>query len=273
MPTGTCAPAGDLADDARVAGGALLLHRGRRLLAERRVAVAGALPWPDHLGGMRFLVLGGASMIVAACVILYRLCVGSVAVRSCCWRSACRCATRAGCCGRAHEHAGDGRSAVALVHERHRWLPLLMFRVGERARGGGDGDRRPRRRQRGGHPAGSSGGRARSPEGVGARGVHAPCRAGDAADAARFRLVAVHRQLDSALPPEQDLGMAADLARRSVRNHFLGAGAGVSGAAVLAPPPAAAPVSDCPGGSGPAHVVAGHVGARGARHPQHQRLC
>ncbi len=96
--------------------------------------------WPDHewlwqafsyalyrLGGMRLLLFGSAAIIVGACVVLYRLCVGSVASRFLLFALSLPLATRAW----ALRPQLVSTLALALllwvlVHERHRWLPLLF---------------------------------------------------------------------------------------------------------------------------------------------------
>jgi hypothetical protein len=110
-------------------------------LVEHYSYTAAGRYWPDdewlwqafayglyHLGGMRLLVLGGASLIIAACVILYRLCVGPVAARFVLLLLSLPLATRAWVL------RPQIMSTLALaillwllVHERHRWLPLLVF--------------------------------------------------------------------------------------------------------------------------------------------------
>ena len=110
-------------------------------LVEHYSYTAAGAYWPDdewlwqafayglyHLGGMRLLEFGGASIIVAACVILYRLCVGSVAARFVLLALSLPLATRAWVL------RPQLMSMLALaillwllVHERHRWLPLLIF--------------------------------------------------------------------------------------------------------------------------------------------------
>jgi hypothetical protein len=110
-------------------------------LVEHYSYTAAGRYWPDdewlwqalayglyHLGGMRLLVLGGASIIIAACVILYRLCVGPVAARFVLLALSLPLATRAWVL------RPQIMSMLALtillwllVHERHRWLPLLIF--------------------------------------------------------------------------------------------------------------------------------------------------
>ena len=238
--------------------------------------------WPNHewlwqafayglyrAGGMPLLLLGSAAIIVGACAILYRLCVGSAASRLVLFALSLPLATRAW----ALRPQLVSTLALAillwlLVHERHRLAAIALCRLGERARRGRDGDRGARRGGRRGRSAGPSRRRARSPARPGAADADASLRAGDAADAARLRSVALRRHLDGALSRKRDPGVAADLARRSLRDHLLGAGAGVPGVAVLAPGPAAANVL---GGPRPLDGLAGHVGAGGARHPQH--LC
>lgn len=101
--------------------------------------VAGGF-WPDHewlwqafsyglyrLGGMRLLLLGSACIIVAACAILYRLCVGPASTRLVLFLLALPLATRSW----ALRPQLISALALALllwllVHERPRWLPLLF---------------------------------------------------------------------------------------------------------------------------------------------------
>jgi hypothetical protein len=96
--------------------------------------------WPNHewlwqafayglyrLGGMRLLVFGSAAIIIGACVILYRLCVGSAALRLVLMALSLPLATRAW----ALRPQLVSTLALAvmlwlLVHGRHRWLPLLF---------------------------------------------------------------------------------------------------------------------------------------------------
>jgi hypothetical protein len=96
--------------------------------------------WPNHewlwqafayglyrLGGMRLLVFGSAAIIIGACAILYRLCVGSVASRFLLLALSLPLATRAW----ALRPQLVSTLALAsllwlLVHERYRWLPLLV---------------------------------------------------------------------------------------------------------------------------------------------------
>jgi hypothetical protein len=105
--------------------------------------------WPDHewlwqafsyglyrVGGMRFLVFGSACLVVAACGILYRLCVGSSSVRLVLFLLSLPLATRAWVLR--PQLITTLALAVLLwllVHERHRWLPLL-FVVWANAHGG-----------------------------------------------------------------------------------------------------------------------------------------
>jgi hypothetical protein len=97
--------------------------------------------WPDdewlwqafayglyHLGGMRLLVSGSAAIIVGACAILYRLCVGPASVRVLLFALALPLGTRAW----ALRPQLVSMLALAillwlLVHERYRWLPLLFL--------------------------------------------------------------------------------------------------------------------------------------------------
>ncbi len=96
--------------------------------------------WPNHewlwqafayglyrAGGMRLLVLGSAAIIIGACAILYRLCIGRAASRFVLLALALPLATRAW----ALRPQLVSTLALAillwlLVHERHRWLPLLF---------------------------------------------------------------------------------------------------------------------------------------------------
>jgi len=97
--------------------------------------------WPDQewlwqafayglyrLGGMRLFVFGSATIIIGACAILYRLCVGSAASRVVLMSLSLPLATRAWVL------RPQLMSTLALaimlwllVHERHRWLPMLIF--------------------------------------------------------------------------------------------------------------------------------------------------
>ncbi|HVV52676.1 MAG TPA: hypothetical protein VHO06_23655, partial [Polyangia bacterium] len=81
-----------------------------------------------HLGGMPLLELGAAAVIVGACVVLYRLCVGPASVRVLLFALALPLATRAW----ALRPQLLSTLALAgllwlLVHERHRWIPLLFL--------------------------------------------------------------------------------------------------------------------------------------------------
>ena len=96
--------------------------------------------WPNHewlwqafayglyrLGGMPLLELGAAAIIIGACAILYRLCVGSASTRVVLFALALPLATRAW----ALRPQLISTLALAvllwvLVHERQRWLPLLF---------------------------------------------------------------------------------------------------------------------------------------------------
>jgi hypothetical protein len=96
--------------------------------------------WPDdewlwqalayglyHLGGMRLLTFGSAAIVVAACAIFYRLCVGPVSVRVLLFALALPLGTR----NWVLRPQIVSLLALAillwlLVHERHRWLPLLF---------------------------------------------------------------------------------------------------------------------------------------------------
>jgi|HubBroStandDraft_2_1064218.scaffolds.fasta_scaffold32131_1 hypothetical protein len=96
--------------------------------------------WPNHewlwqafgyglyrVGGMRLFELGSAAIIIGACAILYRLCVGSAASRLVLFALSLPLATRAW----ALRPQLVSTLALAillwlLVHERHRWLPLLF---------------------------------------------------------------------------------------------------------------------------------------------------
>jgi hypothetical protein len=96
--------------------------------------------WPNHewlwqafayglyrLGGMRLLVFGSAALIIGACAILYRLCVGSAASRVLLFALSLPLATRAWALR--PQLASTLALAILLwllVHERHRWLPLLF---------------------------------------------------------------------------------------------------------------------------------------------------
>jgi hypothetical protein len=97
--------------------------------------------WPDdewlwqafayglyHLGGMRLLVFGSASIIVAACVMLYRLCVGSAGTRLVLMLLSLPLATRAWVLRpQLMSMLALAGFLWLLVHERYRWLPLLFF--------------------------------------------------------------------------------------------------------------------------------------------------
>jgi hypothetical protein len=77
---------------------------------------------------MRLFVFGSAAIIIGACAILYRLCVGSAALRVVLMSLSLPLATRAW----ALRPQLMSTLALAimlwlLVHERHRWLPLLIF--------------------------------------------------------------------------------------------------------------------------------------------------
>ena len=96
--------------------------------------------WPNHewlwqafayglyrLGGMPLLQLGASAIIIGACAILYRLCVGSAATRVVLFALALPLATRAW----ALRPQLISTLALAvllwvLVNERQRWLPLLF---------------------------------------------------------------------------------------------------------------------------------------------------
>ena len=96
--------------------------------------------WPNHewlwqafayglyrVGGMRLFELGSAAIIIGACAILYRLCVGSAASRLVLFALSLPLATRAW----ALRPQLVSTLALALllwllVHERHRWLPLVF---------------------------------------------------------------------------------------------------------------------------------------------------
>ena len=97
--------------------------------------------WPDHewlwqaasyalyrLGGMPLWVLGSAAVIVGACAILYRLCVGPASARVLLFALALPLATRAWAL-RPQLLTLLALSALLwlLVHGRHRWLPLLFL--------------------------------------------------------------------------------------------------------------------------------------------------
>ena len=97
--------------------------------------------WPDdewlwqalayglyHVGGMRLLMFGAASIIVGACVILYRLCVGPTSARVLLFALALPLGTRAWALR--PQIVSMLTLAIllwVLVHERYRWLPLLFF--------------------------------------------------------------------------------------------------------------------------------------------------
>jgi hypothetical protein len=109
-------------------------------LDEHYSYTAAGAPWPNHewlwqafayalyrAGGMRLLVFGSAAIILGACAILYRLCVGSAGARVALFALSLPLATRAW----ALRPQLVSTLALAillwlLVHERHRWLPLLF---------------------------------------------------------------------------------------------------------------------------------------------------
>jgi hypothetical protein len=98
-------------------------------------------PWPNHewlwqafsyalyrLGGMPLWVFGSASVIVGACVILYRLCVGPASVRVLLFALALPLGTRAWAL-RPQLLTMLALSVLLwlLVHGRLRWLPFLFL--------------------------------------------------------------------------------------------------------------------------------------------------
>jgi hypothetical protein len=105
--------------------------------------------WPDHewlwqafsyalyrVGGMPFLVFGSASLVLVATGILYRLCVGPASVRLVLFLLSLPLATRAWVLRpQLITTLALALLLWLLVHERHRWLPLL-FLVWANAHGG-----------------------------------------------------------------------------------------------------------------------------------------
>jgi hypothetical protein len=98
-------------------------------------------PWPNHewlwqafsyalyrVGGMPLWVFGSACVIVGACAILYRLCVGPASARVLLFALALPLATRAWAL-RPQLLTLLALSVLLwlLVHGRHRWLPLLFL--------------------------------------------------------------------------------------------------------------------------------------------------
>ncbi len=82
----------------------------------------------QRLGGMPLLVLGSAAIVTAACAIFYRLCVGSAATRLVLFALALPLATRAWALRpQLMSTVGLALLLWLLVHERHRWLPLLFL--------------------------------------------------------------------------------------------------------------------------------------------------
>jgi hypothetical protein len=124
------------------------LRAGQEILRTLRVPLdehysytAAGGPWPNHewlwqalsyalyrVGGMRLWVFGSACVIVGACVVLYRLCVGPASARVLLFALALPLATRAWAL-RPQLVTMLALSLLLwlLVHERYRWLPLLFL--------------------------------------------------------------------------------------------------------------------------------------------------